>query len=258
MSSNLHISIKPDILFEIIGFPVTNSYLAAIIVIIIFALVANFYSRQTHLKVRGKFFYFLQFAFRGIYNFFRNAVGEKIDLLFPILASLFIYILLLNWFGLLPGVGSILIRIKEPIITPVDHELSAEAHLVPLLRGNTTDLNTTLALAMIAFFAIQYYGISELGITTYLKKFFNFTNPINFFVGLLEIISEFSKVLSFSFRLFGNIFAGEVLLTIIAFLMPIAASFPFLLLETFVGLIQAVVFSTLTAVFIVNATTRSH
>lgn len=248
MKDTPHISIKPEHLFEIFGYPVTNSYLAAIIVITLFFLLALYYSQQTKKETRSNFFYFLQFTLKGLYGFFKNAVGDKIDILFPVLSALFIYILLLNWFGLLPGAGSILIKVAE------GHEF----HFIPLLRGNTSDLNTTLALAMIAFFFIQFYGIKMLGAGKYLKKFFNFSNPLSFFTGILEIVSEFSKILSFSFRLFGNIFAGEVLLTIIAFLMPILASFPFLLLETFVGLIQALVFSTLTAVFISNATAKSH
>ncbi len=249
MNKGPHISIKPDHLFDFFAFPVTNTYLAAIIVIILFFLLAIWFSEEIKKPKRTKFFYLIQFTFRGIYDFFEKAVGEKIGSLFPLLGSLFIYILLLNWFGLLPGVGSILI----PVV-----EAGAGYNYVPLLRGNTTDLNTTLALAFVAFFSIQYYGVRELGIEEYLGKFFNFASPISFFTGLLEVVSEFSKVLSFSFRLFGNIFAGEVLLTIIAFLMPILASFPFLLLETFVGLIQAVVFSMLTAVFISNAAVRSH
>ena len=248
MSTGPHISIKPEHLFEIFGYPVTNSYLSALIVIFLFAILAIYYNLQIKSNQRSKLFYFIQFALKGLYGFFKNAVGDKIDLLFPVLSALFIYILLLNWFGLLPGVGSILIKTAE------GHEF----HFVPLLRGNTSDLNTTLALAMTAFFFIQFYGIRILGTGKYLSKFFNFSNPISFFTGLLEIVSEFSKILSFSFRLFGNIFAGEVLLTIIAFLMPVLASFPFLLLETFVGLIQALVFSTLTAVFISNATAESH
>ncbi|OGK14679.1 ATP synthase F0 subunit A [Candidatus Roizmanbacteria bacterium RIFCSPHIGHO2_02_FULL_37_15] len=258
MSNKPHISIKPDVLFQFLGFPVTNSYLTAIIVIAIFFLIAKYYRANIEKVKRSNFFYLLQFIFRGIYNFFRNTIGDKIVMLFPILGSLFIYILLLNWFGLLPGVGSILIRIIKANHVPAVGAIEPEYEFVPLLRANTTDLNTTLALAIIAFFSIQYFGMKELGISAYLKKFFNFSNPISFFVGFLEVVSEFSKVLSFSFRLFGNIFAGEVLLTIIAFLMPVLASFPFLLLETFVGLIQALVFSTLTAVFILNATAKSH
>ena len=92
----------------------------------------------------------------------------------------------------------------------------------------------------------------------YFKKFFNFSNPINFFVGFLELVSEFARIMSFAFRLFGNIFAGEVLLAVIAFLLPIAVPSPFLGLEIFVGFIQALVFATLTLVFINIATTSEH
>ena len=244
MRESPHISIKPEQIYDLFGFSITNSYFAALIVIILFFFLAIYYSFQVKKTNKTNFFYFIHFTFRAIYNFFQNVVADRIGSLFPLLGALFFYILLLNWFGLLPGVGSILIR--------------EGYHFVPLLRGNTTDLNTTLALALTAFVSIQYYGMRELGITRYLTKFINFSNPISFFTGLLEVISEFSKVLSFSFRLFGNIFAGEVLLVIIAFLMPILASFPFLLLETFVGLVQAIVFSMLTAVFILNATAKSH
>ena len=179
---------------------------------------------------------------------FRSVLGDKIDKFFPILFSFFFYILLQNWFGLLPGIGSILIRITE----------GHEQILVPLFRGNNADLNTTLGLALISVSLIQYYSIKYMGIKGYLKKFLNFTNPIMFFLGILEIISEISKVVSFAFRLFGNIFAGEVLLTIIAFLVPVLASFPFILLEIFVGLIQALVFAMLTTVFISNAIAEHH
>ena len=119
----------------------------------------------------------------------------------------------------------------------------------PLLRAATADLNMTIGLAVISIFAIQYFGFKTLGIH-YSGRFLNFSNPIYFFLGFLEIISELSKILSFAFRLFGNIFAGEVLLAVIAFLMPFIVPLPFLALELFVGFIQALVFSMLTAVFL--------
>jgi F-type H+-transporting ATPase subunit a len=162
-------------------------------------------------------------------------MGHHIKKAFPILASLFLFIIVANWMGLLPGVGTVGFYEGE--------------RFVPLLRGATADLNTTIALAIIAFFAIQYFGFSTLGVQ-YSKRFLNFSNPIMFFVGLLEIVSDLSKVISFAFRLFGNIFAGEVLLAVMAFLMPFLAPMPFLIMELFIGFIQALVFSTLTAVFI--------
>ncbi len=177
---------------------------------------------------------------RALYTLFGSVVEDKKNVFFPLLGGLFIYILLQNWFGLLPGAGSLLIAVEE----------QGSKVTAPLLRGGSADLNTTLALALIAVIMVQYYGIRFLGLGNYVKKFIDFRNPIAFFMGILEIISEFSRVISFSFRLFGNIFAGEVLLTIIAFLVPVLISFPFLIMEIFVGFVQALVFSMLTAVFL--------
>jgi F-type H+-transporting ATPase subunit a len=127
---------------------------------------------------------------------------------------------------------------------------------IPILRGPTADINATLALALIAMFMVQYYGFKYQGFK-YLKKFFNFSNPINAFVGILELVSEFSKIISFTFRLFGNIFAGEVLIAVMTFLIPVVAPMPFYALELFVGVIQGLVFMMLSTVFM-NMATLSH
>lgn len=181
------------------------------------------------------------------YEFIETITGEKTRELYPLLASFFFFIILSNWFGLLPGVGSVILEEKVGAVT----------HIVPILRAGTADLNGTLALAIISVGLIQYYGIKYCGFVGYMKKFINLSNPINFVLGILELVSEVSRVLSFSFRLFGNVFAGEVLIAVIVFLIPVLASFPFLLLEIFVGFIQALVFTMLTAVFI-NMATVSH
>ena len=126
---------------------------------------------------------------------------------------------------------------------------------VPLFRSANSDLNTTLALALITMIAVQWYGIQKLGLLRHLSKFFVFNKgPIFFFVGLLEAIGEFARILSFSFRLFGNVFAGEVLLVIIMSLAPFFIPLPFFALELFVGLIQALVFSMLALIFLKIAT----
>ena len=212
----------------------------------------------------------------GLYDFFTTVTGKYVSQVFPLVASLFLFILVANWVGLLPGVGTVGFfrdghapaakeaqSAKAPSQPVDDHGLPSpiastestpevqeeKKEFVPLLRGATADLNTTLALALFAMFAIQYYGFKTAGIH-YGKRFLNFSNPIYFFLGLLELISELSKVVSFAFRLFGNIFAGEVLLAVIAFLMPFIVPLPFLTMELFVGFIQALVFSMLTAVFL--------
>ncbi len=174
---------------------------------------------------------------------------DKSERFFPFVGSLFLFILALNWFGLLPGVGPLGLR-------QVHH---GEEVLVPLLRGGNADLNATLALALTAVVATHLMGLRQRGAFRHLGKFFNFKSPILFFVGILEGISEFAKILSFSFRLFGNIFAGEVLLLIVASLVPFIAPLPFFGLELFVGFIQALVFATLTLVFLQLATAEeSH
>ena len=130
--------------------------------------------------------------------------------------------------------------------------------LVPFFRSANTDVNTTLAIAIVAMVMVHYWGFSALGIGGHLGKFFNFKQgPIPFFVGILEAISEVAKVISFTFRLFGNIFAGEVLLAAMIFLIPLIGIIPFLGLELFVGAIQAFIFSMLTLVF-ASAATVSH
>lgn len=234
------ISIKAEPIFKIGNFHVTNSLILSSVVLIFFLISAIIYQKNSKLKKKSNFYYFINFLLKSVYGLFEGVLKDKTVFFFPLLGSFFFFILLNNWFGLLPGVGSLY----------VFH--------YPLFRGNNADLNTTFALAIISITMVQIYGIKFLGFTGYLKKFINLTNPINFFLGILEILSEFSRILSFSFRLFGNIFAGEVLLTIVAFLVPVLASFPFIILEVFVGFIQALVFSMLTAVFINGAIAEHH
>ena len=240
MHSGPHISIKPETITHIFGMPITNSYITSIIVIILFIFIGSYYQRSLQSENKGIFFYSIHLLFKGLYGFFTTLVGDKVEKFFPLFAALFFYILLQNWFGLLPGVGSILIKAME----------QGEKVFVPLLRGSTADLNTTIALALVTFFVTQYLGFKYLGFKRYISKFINFANPLNFVIGIFELISEFSRIISFSFRLFGNIFAGEVMLTIIIFLVPFFVPFPFLLMEVFVGFLQAFVFAMLTAVFI--------
>ena len=162
----------------------------------------------------------------------------KAEKVFPLIMTLFLFILVSNWIGLLPGVGSI--TINE----------------VPIFRPAFADLNMTLALAIIAVIATHIFAIIQIGKKAHIGKFINFKSPILFFVGILELFGEISKIVSFSFRLFGNVFAGEVLIVVIFFLVPYLAPMPFFALELFVGFIQALVFAFLTLVFIQVATTE--
>ncbi|PJE63576.1 ATP synthase F0 subunit A [Candidatus Roizmanbacteria bacterium CG10_big_fil_rev_8_21_14_0_10_45_7] len=232
-----HISIKAETLFHAGLLSVTNSFITNILVALLLIVVAvMYYGGQK--TVTG----ILDLALRGLYGLFAMVFGDSINKYFPVVATFFIYILIANWFGLLPGVGSIGFRHEESI--------------VPFLRGGTADLSTTLGLSVLAIGLVQFYGIRELGFRAYMSKFINLRGPMDFVLGLLEIISELSRALSLAFRLFGNIIAGEVLLVIVAFLIPYFVSLPFLVFEIFVGLIQAVVFTMLVSIFISVATTK--
>lgn len=291
----LHISIKAEELFSLFGFPVTNSILASWVLLVLFGLLSIYFYRNLDNK-KSRLVFFILFVVNGLYSMFRSILKDNTKVFFPLLASFFLYILFSNWLGLLPGVGSITYKKAEMHVdtvvdsnttvtgeveqnidpehpensvvneaqdehapgATVEDEKQHEEAPTPILRAATADLNMTLALGLIAFVLIQYYGIAYVGIAGYAQKFINFSNPIAFFTGVLEIISEFSKIISFAFRLFGNIFAGEVLMAVVAFLVPILASFPFLLLEIFVGFIQGLVFSMLFAVFLSMAIAKHH
>ncbi|NCN58780.1 ATP synthase F0 subunit A [Candidatus Roizmanbacteria bacterium CG22_combo_CG10-13_8_21_14_all_38_20] len=245
MEKEIHISLPAQTLFHIGGLPVTNTLL--ITWVVMFFLIVFSYRVSRNLKNKpGKLQMVVEIVIGGIYGLFEKITGHNTAKFFPLLATIFLIVLFSNWTGLLPGMESI-------FTTVIEH--GHEIH-IPILRAPSTDLNFTLALAISAVVFIQFFGLRNLGIN-YLSKFIDFKNPINFFVGILEIISEFAKVVSFAFRLFGNIFAGEVLLIVIASLAPLLAPLPFLALELFVGFIQAIVFSMLTAVFL-NVAVSKH
>lgn len=253
-----HISLTAEKIGSLFGLPITNSILMTWGVMLFLTLFA--YGASHNITRVPSFLQSIaEIIVEGLYGLFKGVVGEHdIRTFFPLLATIFLFVIIANWGGLLPGVGTIGFRKESTVATQVTHEETKKEHgtFVPLLRGATADLNTTLAIAIIAVVSIQYFGVRSLGFS-YFKKFINLKDPIMFGIGLLEIISEFSRIISFAFRLFGNIFAGEVLLTVIAFLMPLFVPLPFLGLELFVGFIQALVFSMLTAVFL-NMATVSH
>jgi F-type H+-transporting ATPase subunit a len=215
----------------------------------------------------------LEALLEALYNMTEATAGKKwAKTIFPWFATITILVLLANWMELIPGVDSIgMIEKAEAggsaITTvagiPTLIKQAGEYTLVPFVRVVSTDLNFTVALALIAVIAVQVIGIRAQGMD-YFTKFWSvktfFSKPIfgviDWGVGLLELVSEFSKVLSFAFRLFGNIFAGSVLLFVMGSLLGSIAIFPsiFYLLEFLVGAIQAVVFGLLTMTFMAQAT----
>lgn len=234
-----HVSIKAETLFHIGSFPVSNALLTAWIITAILVVLALLYKNKNK-SVTGIFNMF----FRALHGTFEPIFGDNTEKYFKYAASFFLFIIVMNWSGLLPGFGTI--------------GLETEHGMVPFFRAPTADLNMTLALGIFGIGLVQVLGIRALGFRHYMSKFISFANPINFFLGILEIISEISRVISLAFRLFGNVFAGEVLLTVVAFLIPILASLPFYMFEIFVGFMQAMVFSMLLAIFISVAVKPHH
>lgn len=230
----LQITLAAEKIGAIGSLPITNSLLTTWVVmglLIAFAIAAT---RKMSMIPKGAQLV-AELVVGGLYDFFESVTGSNVKQFFAFIATLFVYILVANWVGLLPGVGTI--------------GFHHEHEFLPLFRGPMADLNATVALALVSVIAMQYYGFKNVGIH-YSTRFLNFKDPIMFSVGILEIASDISKVISFAFRLFGNIFAGEVLLAVMAYLMPFLVPLPFLFMELFVGIIQALVFSMLTAAFL--------
>ncbi len=246
MAAPLHISISAEKIFSFGGFPVTNSMLTSVVVsglLIAFAVWVRATLKPTNRPTGIQ--NLAEMIVEALYNLVQGVTNntEKTKKFFPLIATFFLFILLQNWMGLLPGAGTIGFK-------------DAEGILVPYFRAGTADINMTLALALISVASIQIFGVTYLSIG-YFSKFINFSNPLNFVVGLLEIVSEFSRIISFAFRLFGNVFAGEVLLVVMTALTKIIAPMPFYGMEIFVGFIQALVFAMLSLVLF-NIATIGH
>ena len=209
-------------------------------------------NRGTRL-IPGRFQTLVEMIVEGLYGFFGAIFQNERTTrrFFPLVATMFLFIIVANWMGILPGVGSILVHGMHE-----GHEVS-----FPLFRSMNADVNMTLIFAVVAIVVAQVFGIASLGVMGHVSKYLvpPWKKPylIGTFIGILEFIGEFARVASFTFRLFGNIFAGEVLLVVITFLVPYLMPIPFLGLEIFVGFIQALVFAMLTSVFLVMAS-ASH
>jgi len=248
--------------FHFFGFPITNSIIGAWLTMIV--LVGFSYAVTRRMKmVPGRLQSAFEFLLGWLYNLCQRVAGEENGRrFFPVVATIFLFVAFNAWLSLIPGFGSITV-------------INAEGHQVHLLRGANTDINMPLALALVSFIFVEYFGLKSLGIR-YLGKFLNmgqflrsigqivrgriraglnglFTGVIHVFVGFLEALSELVRIISFTFRLFGNMTAGEILLLIAAFLIPWVFAIPFYGLELLVGFVQALIFSGLTLVFLTLA-----
>ena len=345
------ISVPGEKIVDIGGYELINSSILLWAAILIIITISFLGTRNLKMVPTG-FQNFVELLVEGFIGLVESVGGSTARRFLPLVMTIFLLVLVSNWLGILPGVGTIgRIESAEELVSHEQHDLEAEIHekepdlkpeqveemaldealkavaskkltvfddtgginlipfgrgedtkafvtdvvgdahgapdieerlavstlvtapldndgdpqpelvgknagiLIPYLRGPNTDLNTTLAIALVAMFTIQFWGIRALGIRGYGGKFINLKNgPIHFAVGLLEIVSEVSRIISFTFRLFGNMFAGEVLLVVMAFLFPVIGIIPFLGLELFVGAIQAFIFAMLVLVFAVVAT----
>ncbi|MEK7116438.1 MAG: F0F1 ATP synthase subunit A [Patescibacteria group bacterium] len=261
----MSIPIAAEPLFSIGFLPITNAYINSTILTIIFFLFALF-MRFHVTKIPGK----LQNAFESLleflFGYFDQVTGdrEKSKRFLPLVGTLFLFIVLSNWMGLLPGTGTI----------GIWRLIHGEMELIPILRPAASDMNLTLAMAILSVAASHVFGMFTLGFFTHWNKFIQLgtlwnavrsfkpvailTAVIEFVVGFIELFSEAAKIVSLSLRLFGNIFAGEVLITVISSLIALIVPLPFLALELIVGVVQATVFSMLTLVYLTIATTQPH
>jgi len=262
-----HVQLPAEEIFHIGGFAVTNTLIASWITIIVLVALAWAVTHRIKL-IPSRLQNLLEFAIEWLLNLCVDIAGEKNGRrFFPIITTIFLFVLMNSWLSLVPGFGSITYTVVE----------NGEEHVLPLLRGANTDINFTLALSIVSFIFVTYFGISQ-SRGLFFKQFFNasrfnhgvgqlvrgkvksglsdgFFGAINLFVSFLELISYFIRLVSFAFRLFGNMLGGEILILMMLFIMPFLLAVPFYGLELLVGAIQALIFSGLTLVFVYMAVT---
>ena len=254
---NHEITLFAEPVYHYKNFPITNALLTSWVVVIII-IILSFILRSKLREIPSKIQNLFEIIVEGALSLCDQVTNNRTlsMKIFPIAISVFFFILINNWFGILPLGGFGFIEKGE-----------TSTIFVPFLRGGTADINTTIALAIMAVLGANIFGVFSIGIWKTFNKYVNLNvigqigkkirkdptiiivAPITFFVGLIEIIGEFAKIASLSFRLFGNVFAGEVLLVSMAALVGYIVPIPFLFLEILVGLIQALIFSILLVVY---------
>ncbi len=237
------VSLVSEPILRIGSFNVTNTitdtlFVDLVLIVLIIAININ-------LKIIPNLLQnFVEFVIKTFYDLNESISEERTKKIFPWFMTFFIFILIANWSELIPGFSSF----------GFFHKVGHEKILVPFFRGASSDLNTTLALAIVSAVATHVMSIRTVGLKDYISRFVS-TNPINLIVGLLELVGEVTKTISLSFRLYGNVFAGTVVLGIISGFAALIAPIPFLALEIIVGLVQALIFAMLTMVFMTILTT---
>ena len=260
------ISVAPDVIFRIFGFPVTNTlldtWLSGIALILFFGL-----TMRHHRLIPGRWQNAAEYLVEFLIGLISTVVGgdrTKAKKFFPLVATFFLFILVGNLFDVIPGVDT---------VGAIDQQALAASHsqpvlgfllfgnasnaVIPWLRPATTDLNLTIAMALIAVITAQAFGFAAVGAGAQISKYINFRTPLAFFVGILELVGEIARIISLSFRLFGNIFAGTIVLSAFAFLLPVLGDIIFIPFEIFVAALQAFIFALLSLLYLQLAT-ESH
>lgn len=237
------VHIVPGKLFEIAGFPVTNSILYGLItsvIIIVFLLLA---ARRMTLRPKRGTVQFVEIGTDFIYRLLESSLGsrEKAAKYAPTFITMFLFILLTNWIGLLPIIGEAFTYQEQPLFRPF-----------------TADLNGTLAIAIVSMFYVQYYSIKESSPIKHLRHYFNgsLKNPITLFLGIFEMFSELTRIGSLALRLFLNVAIGEVVIAVFAYLGGVigpVTALPFTILELMVGALQAYIFVMLSVMYLAVA-----
>ena len=257
-----HVELAAEEVFSIAGFAITNTMLAALLTIMVLGVVCFAATRRMKIVPKG-LQNIVEALLELLINFVEDTAGKGYGRkFFPVIATIFIFVIANAWLALLPGFMTIVV--------------GAEA--MPLFRSANTDINFPLALALISFVFVEYWAFRSQGFFRYMGKFINvrglfrgigqifrgkiksglgalFTGIIEAFSGFIELITELIRILSLTFRLFGNMTAGELLILVMIFLLPWVAAIPFYGLELFLGFVQAFIFGVLTLVFLVIAVT---
>jgi len=248
-AEGISVKLNPYVVGEFFSIPITATLLTTWLSMAILVVLAVVLRRRLKL-IPGKFQSIMEALIGGAYQYVEDTLENKTlaKKYFPILMTIFLFLLVMNWTGLLPGVTSIGFYEGH----------GTESHFIPFFYPPATDLNIAIAFAIVAMVVIEFAGIVALGAWKYGGKFINFGSPLKFLVGIIELISEIGRLVSFSFRLFGNIFAGKTLLVVAMFFVPLILPVPILAYEVFVGFIQAGVFAFLTLIFIKLAVAEPH
>jgi F-type H+-transporting ATPase subunit a len=245
-AEGITVKLSPYVVGELYGVPITATLITTWLTMALLVAFTLVVTRKLALVPAGGQ-NAVEFLIGGVYDYMSDVLESKTlaHRYFPVVMTIFIFVLALNWVGLLPGVTAF-------------GSVGESGQLIPWLYPAATDLNITLAFAIVAFLTIEFAGVAALGIWRYGGKFINFRSPLAFIIGLIEFASEIARLISFSFRLFGNIFAGKTLLVVVMFFAPFIVPIPILAFEVFVGLIQAFIFAVLTLFFIKLAVAEPH